>query len=141
VLEKEMTKRRIGYTISVVAETYGVHPQTLRSYERQGLLNPPRSQGNTRLYSDADLARLEMILNLTRDLGVNLAGVEVVLNMRAKMERMQSDVLDLFEFLQAQFGLDPDLLKSRVEGALVPTSPTSPVLVLNPEDESSEDSK
>jgi len=134
-----MTKRRIGYTISVVAETYGVHPQTLRAYERQGLLNPPRSEGNTRLYSDADLTRLEMILNLTRDLGVNLAGVEVVLNMRAKMERMQSDVLDLFEFLQAQFGLDPDLLKSRVEGALVPTSPTNPVLVRDPKDESSED--
>ncbi len=77
------------YMISAVAESYGIHPQTLRLYEREGLLSPSRTEGNTRLYSDDDLKQLETILNLTRDLGVNLAGVEIILNMRGKMERMQ----------------------------------------------------
>ena len=75
--------------ISAVAEQYEIHPQTLRLYEREGLLKPSRSEGNTRLYSDEDIERLEIILKLTRDLGVNLAGVEIILNMREKMEAMQ----------------------------------------------------
>ena len=78
--------------ISVVAKNYGIHPQTLRLYEREGLLKPSRTEGNTRLYSEDDLRQLEVILNLTRDLGVNLAGVEIVLNMRRKMEQMQGEV-------------------------------------------------
>ncbi len=78
--------------ISSVAEQYGVHPQTLRLYEREGLLKPSRSEGNTRLYTDEDLERLEVILHLTRDLGVNLAGVEIILNMRARMEAMQGQI-------------------------------------------------
>lgn len=79
------------YTISAVAAQYELHPQTLRMYEREGLLKPSRSEGNTRLYTDEDIERLELILNLTRDLGVNLAGVEIILNMRAKMDAMQSE--------------------------------------------------
>ena len=75
--------------ISAVAEQYEIHPQTLRLYEREGLLAPSRSEGNTRLYTDDDLERLEIILKLTRELGVNLAGVEIILNMREKMEAMQ----------------------------------------------------
>ena len=75
--------------ISVVSEQFQIHPQTLRLYEREGLLKPSRTEGNTRLYTDQDLARLEVILSLTRDLGVNLAGVEIILNMREKMEAMQ----------------------------------------------------
>jgi MerR family transcriptional regulator/heat shock protein HspR len=77
---------------SVVAKSYDVHPQTLRLYEREGLLAPSRTGGNTRLYSEDDLRQLEVILNLTRDLGVNLAGVEIVLNMRRKMEQMQVEM-------------------------------------------------
>jgi MerR family transcriptional regulator, heat shock protein HspR len=80
------------YMISVVAKSYGVHPQTLRLYEREGLLKPSRTEGNTRLYSEDDLRQLEVILNLTRDLGVNLAGVEIILNMRRKMEQMQGEM-------------------------------------------------
>jgi len=80
------------YMISVVAKSYGIHPQTLRLYEREGLLKPSRTEGNTRLYSEEDLRQLEVILNLTRDLGVNLAGVEIILNMRRKMEQMQSEI-------------------------------------------------
>ena len=75
--------------ISAVADLYKVHPQTLRLYEREGLLKPSRSDGNTRLYTDEDLERLEVILKLTRDMGVNLAGVEIILNMRERMTEMQ----------------------------------------------------
>lgn len=93
-------RRKAGYMISVVADTYRVHPQTLRMYERQGLLKPSRSDGNTRLYTDADLQRLEVILSLTRDLGVNLAGVEVVLNMREKMEKMQREIDEMIQYVR-----------------------------------------
>ena len=85
-------KAKAAYMISAVAEQYDVHPQTLRLYEREGLLKPSRSEGNTRLYTDDDLERLEVILKLTRDLGVNLAGVEIILNMREKMAAMQRQI-------------------------------------------------
>src|SRR4030065_639409 len=85
-------RSKAAYMISAVAEQYQVHPQTLRLYEREGLLKPSRSEGNTRLYTDADLERLEVILELTREMGVNLAGVEIILNMREKMEAMQRQV-------------------------------------------------
>ena len=96
-------KRRKGgtYTISAVATQYEIHPQTLRLYEREGLLKPSRSEGNTRLYTDEDLARLEVILSLTRDLGVNLAGVEIILNMREKMDAMQREFERFFSYLQS----------------------------------------
>lgn len=84
--------RKAGYMISAIAEQYEIHPQTLRLYEREGLLKPSRSDGNTRLYTDEDMERLEVILKLTRDLGVNLAGVEIILNMREKMEEMQRQI-------------------------------------------------
>lgn len=85
-------KSKAAYMISAVAEQYQIHPQTLRLYEREGLLAPSRSDGNTRLYTDEDLERLEVILKLTRELGVNLAGVEIILNMREKMEAMQQQI-------------------------------------------------
>lgn len=94
-------KRKVKtYTISAVAELYDIHPQTLRLYEREGLLKPSRSVGNTRLYEDSDLERLEVILSLTRDLGVNLAGVEIILNMREKMDSMQREFERFFEYLK-----------------------------------------
>ncbi len=86
------SKARAAFMISAVAEQYEIHPQTLRLYEREGLLKPSRSDGNTRLYTEGDIQRLEVILHLTRDLGVNLAGVEIILNMREKMDRMQSQI-------------------------------------------------
>src|SRR6476646_9807368 len=85
-------KSKAAYMISAIAEQYEIHPQTLRLYEREGLLAPSRSEGNTRLYTEDDLERLEVILHLTRDLGVNLAGVEIILNMREKMEAMQAQM-------------------------------------------------
>lgn len=95
-----MKKRARTYTISAVAEMFEIHPQTLRLYEREGLLKPSRSDGNTRLYSDEDLERLEVILSLTRDLGVNLAGVEIIINMREKMDAMQREFERFFEYLR-----------------------------------------
>ena len=96
-----MKKKVKTYTISAVAELFDVHPQTLRLYEREGLLKPSRSDGNTRLYTDTDLERLEVVLSLTRDLGVNLAGVEIILNMREKMGTMQREFERFFEYLQS----------------------------------------
>jgi MerR family transcriptional regulator/heat shock protein HspR len=93
-------KKRVFYSIGQVSEAYNLHQQTLRQYERLGLLKPTRTQGNTRLYCDKDLERLEVILSLTRELGVNLAGVEIILNMRDKMEEMQRQTSDLMRYLQ-----------------------------------------
>src|SRR5881227_176071 len=97
-----MKKRAKTFTISAVAEEFDVHPQTLRLYEREGLLKPSRSDGNTRLYTDTDLERLELILSLTRDLGVNLAGVEIILNMREKMNDMQLQIQEFVATLNRE---------------------------------------
>lgn len=117
-------KRKIKtYTISAVAELFEIHPQTLRLYEREGLLKPSRSDGNTRLYEDADIERLEVILSLTRDLGVNLAGVEIILNMREKMNQMQSEFERFLDYLRThadEFSSQSDLF-SETE-ALIPIS-------------------
>lgn len=109
-------RKKAGYMISSVAESYQIHPQTLRLYERLGLLKPSRSEGNTRLYIDEDLQRLEIILTLTRELGVNLAGVEVILNMREKMEKMQQQVEEIIAFVHDQ--ISPSLAGS-MRSALV----------------------
>jgi MerR family transcriptional regulator, heat shock protein HspR len=95
-------KSKGSYMISSVAEQYGIHPQTLRLYEREGLLKPSRSDGNTRLYTEGDLERLEVILHLTRELGVNLAGVEIVLNMREKMAEMQAQIEEFVSTLNRE---------------------------------------
>ncbi|MFZ0821674.1 MAG: helix-turn-helix transcriptional regulator [Candidatus Acidiferrales bacterium] len=97
---KTKKKARAGYMISAVATLYKIHPQTLRLYERVGLLKPSRSQGNTRLYTDMDLERLEVILNLAREMGVNLAGIEIILNMRDKMNGMQGQMEQFMRFVQ-----------------------------------------
>ncbi len=88
--------------ISAVAERFGIHPQTLRLYEREGLIRPARSSGNTRLYDEETITRLEIVLTLTRELGVNLAGVEVVLNMREQMQRMQDEMDRILEFVRSE---------------------------------------
>lgn len=99
------------YMIGVVSARYEIHPQTLRMYEREGLLLPSRTEGKTRLYSDDDLERLEFILSLTRDLGVNLAGVEVVMSLRDRMSRMQEEmqgIIDAYEHKLRSAGIEPD---------------------------------
>ena len=95
-----MKRRAKTFTISAVAEEFDVHPQTLRLYEREGLLKPSRSEGNTRYYTDGDLQRLEFILSLARDLGVNIAGIGIILNMRERMENMQAQMQDFVKYVQ-----------------------------------------
>lgn len=100
---KDKKEPKNYYHISSVSKMYGIHPQTLRLYEREGLLTPSRSEGNTRCYTEEDLSQLELILNLTRDLGVNLAGVEVVLNMRKKIEQIEEEVNMFLEYIKKEF--------------------------------------
>jgi MerR family transcriptional regulator/heat shock protein HspR len=109
------------YMISAVASKYNVHPQTLRLYEREGLLAPSRTDGNTRLYSDDDLQRLETILALTRDLGVNLAGVEIILNMRQKMERMQGEINEFMAYVKKELARGLEDWEQRLNTSLVTT--------------------
>ena len=117
------------YMISAVARRYDIHPQTLRLYEREGLLKPSRTEGNTRQYSDADLERLETILTLTRELGVNLAGVEIILNMRSKMDRMQAEVNEFMAYAKQELARGLGDWERRLGTALVRSSPTDLVRV------------
>jgi MerR family transcriptional regulator, heat shock protein HspR len=121
-------KGKAAYMISAVAETYGIHPQTLRLYEREGLLKPSRSEGNTRLYTQEDIERLELILNLTRDLGVNLAGVEVVLNMRRRMEDMQREMQEFISYVENEFVNRSPELNQKIQHALVKVTPPHVIL-------------
>ena len=116
-----MTKRsRAAFMISAVAEQYQIHPQTLRLYEREGLLKPSRSEGNTRLYTDQDLERLEVILKLTRDLGVNLAGVEIILNMRERMGEMQHQIEQFVSSLNTEISHRARPATAQAANSLIP---------------------
>ena len=121
-----VTKRasKAYYMISAVAQKYDIHPQTLRLYEREGLLKPSRTEGNTRLYSEQDLEQLETILSLTRDLGVNLAGVEIILNMRSRMEQMQQEVNQFMEYVKHELARGLGDWEQRLSTALVKASPS-----------------
>ncbi|BAI81377.1 transcriptional regulator, MerR family [Deferribacter desulfuricans SSM1] len=107
------------YVISIVSEMLDIHPQTLRQYERLGFIKPTRTEGNTRLYSDEDIEKLKFIITLTKDLGVNLAGVEIILNMREQINELQSQVRMLLDYIKNKLGEDVD--KNLKEGAIVPT--------------------
>lgn len=120
------------YMISAVAQKYNIHPQTLRLYEREGLLKPSRTDGNTRLYSEEDLVQLETILSLTRDLGVNLAGVEIILNMREKIERMQHEVNEFMEYVKRELSRGIGDWEQRLSTALVKSAPTDLVRATPP---------
>jgi MerR family transcriptional regulator/heat shock protein HspR len=118
--------------ISAVAAQYQLHPQTLRLYEREGLLKPSRSEGNTRLYTDEDLDRLEVILQLTRELGVNLAGVEIILNMRERMSAMQRQMEEFVESLNREMTLRVRQQEHRPETSLIPVVRLTPVVSQKP---------
>jgi MerR family transcriptional regulator/heat shock protein HspR len=123
-----MAKRRDGFVmISIIADRYNIHPQTLRLYEREGLIKPERTGGNTRLYGPLQIRQLETILTLTRDLGVNLAGVEVFLRLQQEMEQVEMDadlILDSIRriVLDRRIGLDR-------ENALVKATPRTIVRI------------
>ena len=113
-------KSKGAYMISSVAEMYEIHPQTLRLYEREGLLKPSRTDGNTRLYTDEDLERLEFILNLARDLGVNLAGIGIILQMRERMEEMNRQMQSFVEYVRSEMLTRFQQNAPGVAGAIVP---------------------
>jgi len=117
-----VTKRKSkgAYMISTVAEMYGIHPQTLRLYEREGLLKPSRTEGNTRLYTDEDLQRLEFILSLARDLGVNIAGMAIILQMRERMEEMQRQIQEFVQYIQQEVLTRATAAVDPSKGAIVP---------------------
>ena len=117
------TRRRLGvFRIGAIAERFGIHPQTLRMYEREGLLRPARTEGNTRLYDTSTIERLEIILTLTRDLGVNLAGVEVILHMKERMEKMQGEVQQLLSVIREDVGSRRGNIDRRFALARIPKS-------------------
>lgn len=118
VADMPKKKKQPLYMISVVSEMFNIHPQTLRAYEREGLIRPARTEGNTRLYSQDDLERIELILRLTNQLGVNLAGVEVILNMREQMEQMRREMAETFERVLRVVG--EEVLQRRQSPGLVP---------------------
>ena len=119
-------KSKAAYMISAIAEQYEIHPQTLRLYEREGLLKPSRSEGNTRLYTAEDIERLEVILHLTRDLGVNLAGVEIILNMREKMGDMQSQIQQFIATLNSELAARTSRAVDNRNNSLIPVINAKP---------------
>ena len=127
-MAKRAERGKAYYMISAVSQKYNIHPQTLRLYEREGLLKPSRTDGNTRLYSDDDLERLETILSLTRDLGVNLAGVEIILNMRERIEQMQGEVNEFMQYVKREMVKGLGDWEQRLNTAMVKSSPGGLVL-------------
>jgi MerR family transcriptional regulator/heat shock protein HspR len=122
-------KKQGAYMISAVAEMYDIHPQTLRLYEREGLLKPSRTEGNTRLYTDEDIERLEFILSLARDLGVNISGIAIILNMRERMEQMQQQMQEFVKFVQSEvFARAAATHSDPSKGAIIPLRRT----IMNP---------
>ncbi|HET9269274.1 MAG TPA: helix-turn-helix transcriptional regulator [Vicinamibacterales bacterium] len=123
-MAKKTERGKAYFMISAVSQKYDIHPQTLRLYEREGLLTPSRTEGNTRLYSEEDLEQLETILSLTRELGVNLAGVEIILNMRRKIERMQGEVNEFMDYVKRELARGIDDWEQRLSTAMVKSAPT-----------------
>ena len=123
-MAKKTERGKAYFMISAVSQKYDIHPQTLRLYEREGLLTPSRTEGNTRLYSEEDLEQLETILSLTRELGVNLAGVEIILNMRRKIERMQREVNEFMDYVKRELARGIDDWEQRLSTAMVKSAPT-----------------
>lgn len=114
------------YIISIVSELLELHPQTLRQYERLGLVKPSRTIGNTRLYSDEDIDRLRFIVTLTKDMGVNLAGVEVIMNMREQIEHLQGQLEQALGFIHKHVGPDGRL---KNETSITPAPPRNIIKV------------
>jgi len=126
-----MVKEKV-YMIAYVSSQYDIHPQTLRLYEREGLLVPSRSKGNTRLYTEKDLKKLEFILNLSREMGVNLAGIDIIFNMKRKMERMEEEFSRFLEELKKEFFTGKENLFEQKRKSLVKMS--SPGIALFKDD-------
>src|SRR3989339_1763528 len=108
-----MRRKKAHFSISAVAEMFSVHQQTIRLYEKEGLISPKRSDGNTRLFSESDVERLEEIIYLTHKLGINLAGVEMILKLKKQIKKMQQDMNHIFE--EANENLDTQIENKKEE--------------------------
>src|SRR4029434_1049952 len=133
-MAKRAERGKAYFMISAVSQKYNIHPQTLRLYEREGLLKPSRTEGNTRLYSEEDLEQLETILALTRDLGVNLAGVEIILNLRPEIGLSETEVNEFMAYVKREMARGIDDWEQRLGTALVKSSPTDLVRHAPPSD-------
>ncbi len=112
-------KRKQGFfSISAVAKMFSVHQQTIRLYEKEGLINPQRSSGNTRLFSESDVDQLEEIIYLTHQLGINLAGVEMILKLKKQIGKMQKDMNKLFDQTQAELDKESEQSKTQVKESM-----------------------
>jgi MerR family transcriptional regulator/heat shock protein HspR len=108
-------KKKGFFSISAVAEMFSIHQQTIRLYEKEGLINPKRSEGNTRLFSEEDIERLEEVIHLTHQLGINLAGVQMILKLKKQLSRMQKDMNKMFEQTQEQLDHETEVSKQSVK--------------------------
>jgi MerR family transcriptional regulator/heat shock protein HspR len=112
------TRRKKGYfSISAVAKMFEVHQQTIRLYEKQGLITPKRSEGNTRLFSEEDIDQLEEVIHLTHDLGINLAGVEMILKLKKQISKMQKDMNKMFETTQEELNKQVETSKASIQSS------------------------
>lgn len=111
--ELEMKRKKGFYSISVVAKMFTVHQQTIRMYEKEGLITPKRSTGNTRLFSEDDVDKLEEIIYLTHKMGINLAGVEMIFKLKKKMQKLQDDMNNLLATAQEQLDKDTEDFKQQ----------------------------
>ena len=125
-----MSKKPL-YSISVVSEMLDLHPQTIRQYERMGLVKPQRTEGNTRLYSDEDIERLKLIITLTKDLGVNIAGVEIIINMKEQIEELQNTINELLVFIKSNINDLSHLEEEENEKAIVPVNNKRGIIKIN----------
>jgi MerR family transcriptional regulator/heat shock protein HspR len=125
-----MSKKPL-YSISVVSEMLDLHPQTIRQYERMGLVKPQRTEGNTRLYSDEDIERLKLIITLTKDLGVNIAGVDIIINMKEQIEELQNTINELLVFIKSNINDLSHLEEEENEKAIVPVNNKRGIIKIN----------
>ncbi len=114
-MARKINRKAGFFSISAIAKMFSVHQQTIRLYEKQGLINPKRSEGNTRLFSDEDIDRLEEIIYLTHELGINLAGVEVIFKLKKQIKKMQNEMNKLFERTQQDLDEQSEQTKRQVQ--------------------------
>jgi len=119
MVSSKLKKKQAFFSISAVAKMFSVHQQTIRLYEKEGFITPKRSDGNTRMFSEEDVDRLEEIIHLTHQLGINLAGVEMILKLQKKITRMQKDMNKIFTNAQSELIHETDNRKSLIQSQTI----------------------
>lgn len=117
-MKKKLKRQRAHYSISAVAEMFSIHQQTIRLYEKEGLINPKRSEGNTRLFSETDINQLEEVIHLTHQLGINIAGVQMIFKLQKQIQKMQKDMNKLFETTQQELTAQAKKASTRAQSSV-----------------------